>query len=333
MPNANVLSAVRVSAAARTGAATVIALLSTAAVASESAEKWLERMAQSVEMTNYRGTVLRSHSGKGEALRVVHKYENGEVHEKVEALDGAGRTIIRDRRGVRCLFPESRAVLIEQSSADSSLFSRIPISIPRLSRQYDIVLVRNNVRFTGRSAVVIAVRPHDEYRYGHRVWLDRVSALPLQTELLDEVGHVIEAIRFSDITIEESIPASEFEFAIDTRGFTLIGQPVEAGESRADVRDESWTASQLPDGFELSEALTGSGGVRHLVFDDGMASVSVFIEPPGYDAEPLNGPSSLGAANAFSVWKNDRQITAVGEVPLRTVRAIANSVRLTGTVD
>lgn len=302
------------------------------AQAQDSAEEWLQRMSHAVERSNYRGTVLRVQGGQVEPLRVVHKYEDGQVSEKLETLDGEGRTIIRDASGVRCILPESKAVLVEQSDAAVSLFGSVPVSMARLAGQYDVVTLHENQRVADRAAVLIAVRPHDEFRYGHRLWLDHQSGLPLKTELLDEGGKVIEELRFAEIRIEDSIPNSEFASKIDTAGYTFLGRDkrVRNDDAKAATLAEHWQASRLPAGFRLTvspdNSPTGNDGVQHLMFDDGMASVSVFIEPPDYAAEKLSGPVSIGGANAFSVWKNDRQITAVGEVPLRTVREIANSI-------
>ncbi len=311
----------------RVGAVVSGCLLSGLAVAAGSAEEWLNRMASAIETSNYRGTVVRVHDGDVETLRIVHKYADGEVIEKIETLDGADRTMIRDADGVRCVLPDARAILVEQSSTDSGLLSRVPVSLNRLEQQYDVILVRDEERIANRRAVMIAVRPHDEYRYGHRLWLDHDSALPVKTELLDEVGQVIEQVRFVDLTIEDFIPDSEFVFDINTQGFRHIGSPARPTAGGGGAAAERWVAQRLPDGFRLRHSLGGAdGSPRQLTFDDGMVAVSVFIEPPEYDAGRLDGPSSMGAANAYSIWRDDRQITAIGEVPLRTVREIARSV-------
>jgi sigma-E factor negative regulatory protein RseB len=70
--------------------------------------------------------------------------------------------------------------------------------------------------------------------------------------------------------------------------------------------------------------------VDHMVYSDGLASVSVFIEPAEAADEELAGLSRMGAAHAFTLILNGRQITAVGEVPPHTVERIARSLRAAG---
>jgi sigma-E factor negative regulatory protein RseB len=61
------------------------------------------------------------------------------------------------------------------------------------------------------------------------------------------------------------------------------------------------------------------------VFSDGLASVSVFIEPA--TAGPVNEMAqSVGPVSAYVRGVANARITVVGEVPLATVKALANSV-------
>jgi sigma-E factor negative regulatory protein RseB len=92
----------------------------------------------------------------------------------------------------------------------------------------------------------------------------------------------------------------------------------------------SWHVLQLPSGFKLTvqrvQILAGSvAPVQHMVFSDGLASVSVFIEPLPSD-DQMRGLARVGSAYAFSRPVNGHQVTAVGEVPAATVEAIAESV-------
>jgi sigma-E factor negative regulatory protein RseB len=66
--------------------------------------------------------------------------------------------------------------------------------------------------------------------------------------------------------------------------------------------------------------------VQHLVYSDGLASVSVFIEPRSPQTQVMSGLAKVGAAFAYSRNLDGHQVTAVGEVPAATVEAIAAGV-------
>ena len=92
-----------------------------------------------------------------------------------------------------------------------------------------------------------------------------------------------------------------------------------------------WRAATVPGGFKLSVATQGpiAGSdtpVEHLVYSDGLATVSVFIEDPATKAEVREGFSTVGSTNAYSLTVSGRKVTAMGEVPRQTVRTIASSL-------
>jgi len=104
----------------------------------------------------------------------------------------------------------------------------------------------------------------------------------------------------------------------------------------------SWQSEQLPAGFRMTARSTrllpgARSAVTHLVFSDGLATVSVFVEQsePGAAAPGRRGgtahaaPSmtTLGPSVAFSTFVDGHKVIAIGEVPADTVRAIAGSLR------
>jgi sigma-E factor negative regulatory protein RseB len=201
-------------------------------------------------------------------------------------------------------------------------------------------------RILGREARVIAVSPKDQYRFGYRLWLDDKTAMPLKTQLCDSHGTVIEQIFFARLDMPESIPDGDLVPAVRTDGMRWVRQ----GPSRdsASPALAAYRASQLPPGFHLTVAgaqTLGGASVpaSHLVYSDGLATVSVFIEAqqvdaraPGAPAEanlsapsepPMQGLARVGSGFAFSTVVQGHQVTAVGEVPAQTVEYIAHSVR------
>ena len=67
--------------------------------------------------------------------------------------------------------------------------------------------------------------------------------------------------------------------------------------------------------------------MAHLVFTDGVASVSVFVEPRKANGAPAEGPSRVGSSSAFSTVVEGHQVTVVGEVPPNTAEFIARQVK------
>jgi sigma-E factor negative regulatory protein RseB len=288
--------------------------------------EWLDRMAAAVQGTNYEGTVIRMQNGTVEALKVVHMVTNGVVHEKVIVQEGNGLEIIRNGNEVQCILPDEKSVLVEEWNDQSALFASLPSSDIRFGSEYDVSIVRTE-RVAGRKTVLLAIRPHDGYRFGHRIWLDTETGFPLQTKLIADDGTAIGHVKFADISLDKDIQPSALAPSISTENFRWFTNP-----KRNVVPDVEthWVCDALPPGFRVisshQEELPGNDApVTHILYSDGLANVSVFIARSKETA--LAHPSRVGASNSFSSQVDDYQVTAVGEVPAETVKQIATSMR------
>ena len=294
--------------------------------------EWLERMNRALTTRNYDGTFAHWHGGTVQMLRIIHRLQDGQVAERLVSLDGSGREFIRTGSSLTCYLPDRRTVLVEQRPAEESLVG-FPAVNSEAAGNYDIREVAR-MRLNRRDTHVISVAPRDQFRYGYRLWIDDSTAMPLKSQLCDTDGRVIEQLVFASLTMAAHIPDSAFKPEVSTDGFQWLrndAAPPAAAPSPAAV----WSALKLPPGFRMMmrgpQTLPGSATpVDHLVFTDGLAAVSVFVE-----TRPAEGPGEVaevrsarvGSSSAFSTVMNGYKITAVGEVPPATVRFIATQVR------
>ena len=295
--------------------------------------EWLERMDQALTTRNYDGTFSHWQGGRVEMLRIIHRVQDGTVSERLASLDGSGREFIRTGASLSCYLPDRRTVLVEQRPAEESLVA-FPTVNDQTASLYDIREV-GHTRLNRRVTHVITVSPKDEYRYGYRLWIDDSTAMPLKSQLADAHGQVIEQIVFASLTLSARIPDSAFRPEISTEGFQWLRN--DAAPHPQPGAALAWSAVSLPPGFRMTvrsaQILPGTAGpVDHLVFTDGFASVSVFVErqaaPTGQ--APVPEAATVGSSSAFSTVVDGHKITAVGEVPPATVRFIASQLKAQG---
>ena len=288
--------------------------------------EWLDRMTSAVETTNYEGTVIRITGGEAEALKVLHTVDDGVIREKLIAQEGDGLEIIRNGNEVYWILPERQSVLVEAWNDQSTLFSTLPSSDIQFGNEYDVIVVRED-RVAGHKTVLIAIRPHDEYRFGHRIWLDKGTGFPLQTQLIDAEGQVLVQVKFAEITLDKKILASDLTPSYNIENFKWYNP---SRREVTQVVDSPWGVDDLPVGFRMisthEEMLPGSeNAVAHLLFSDGLANVSVFIAV--HDGNNFAETSNVGASNSYSILMDNYRVTAVGEVPPATVERFAMSTR------
>jgi sigma-E factor negative regulatory protein RseB len=301
----------------------------------QQAREWLQRMNQALVSSNYDGIFSHWRDGRVETLRIVHRIQDGEVTERLASLDGSGREFIRSGMELMCYLPDKRMVVVEQRSERQPLFGNFPSFDNSANAIYDIAEVKRT-RINRRYTRLIEVSPRDDYRYGYRLWIDEGTALPIKTQLCDPNGRVIEQIIFSDLKRPARIADAEFKPDVVTEGFRWIrNERRPEGFARAQ-QVILWNALKLPPGFRMlkrsAQHVQGAAApVAHLVFSDGLASVSVFVESRDSAALPsaakLSSAMKMGSSSAFSTMIDGHKVTAVGEVPPATVQFIANALR------
>lgn len=294
--------------------------------AANDGQLWLARMAEALAGTSYSGEFVCESAGRSEKLSIVHRVRDGSVSERLVSLSGGGRELVRENDEIVVYLPDQKLAIIERRLPRSDLLGALPTFNAGASPWYEVGFAGREAGLLGPAAVVV-VRPRDGYRFGYRLWIDEASHMPVRSELADAAGRVIERLRFTRLSIGGAIPDSAFEPALDRSRLRWVRQAPQEGDEAP-----AWRAAQVPPGFRLSmsglQAMAGiSVPVRHLVYSDGLASVSVFIQPPAPGKTPVVGSGRAGVASAYTTVVDGHQVTVVGEVPPDTLRIIATGLR------
>ena len=328
------------SRAAQSGLLTLLcaAVVQVAGAAERSPEEWLARMESAVEYQNYEGTLVYMRPGLSQMFRVYHRVEGDSVTDRVVEMDGAGAEIIRSNDEVVCIFPDREMVVVEERSHATNMRNPLQENLPR----YDATLAEfyalrhiGDERVVDREAAVITIEPRDEFRYGYRLWLDHATGMPLKSQLLAGSGPMpVEEIRFTSIQLPELVAVDKVRSSRDTAAYTWRHHGKPASREIAPAALIRWQAHRLPPGFmqtaAMHQRMNGATEPRlHLVYSDGLASVSVFVDMGVAAGEQVEGVSMVGAANAWSVMREGMLVTAMGEVPVITVESIATSMAAT----
>jgi sigma-E factor negative regulatory protein RseB len=305
---------------------------------------WLQKMNQALATRNYDGTFFHVSEGRIETMRIVHRVRAGRVTERLQSLDGSGREFVRNNDELTCYLPDQHTILVEPKPDRGPFLGSLPQFGADVNEFYRIESLPDT-RVLGRPVRVIAVNPKDQFRFGYRLWLDDKTAMPLKTQLCDSRGQVIEQILFARLDMPDTIADSDLTPAVHTDGMRWVRQG--PSHDNASAALSAYRASELPPGFHLTvQGAQTIGGATvpasHLVYSDGLATVSVFVEaqpepPPGADAAtaapadpPMEGLARVGSGFAYSTVVQGHQVTAVGEVPAQTVEFIAHSVKSSG---
>ncbi|KAF0193245.1 MAG: sigma-E factor negative regulatory protein RseB [Gammaproteobacteria bacterium] len=295
---------------------------------------WLEKMTRAGQWLSYSGTFVYRRNDQMVAVNILHVADERGGRQKLEALNGESHEIVRSCDGAICFLPRQKSVVINKAKGGRASDTDIGERIEELQDYYRFTLVGDD-RIAGRPTQAMIIEPVDQYRFGYRIWIDKETGLLLKSDMINDAGATIEQIMFTNLEIITT-PTEDMVHAVDQKtaaGARLtVGQEVIYSDEETSDKSEYWRVENVPDGFKPVDHYrhrrsVHGGQTEHMIFTDGLASVSVFIEKTGDADNLLSGFSAIGAVNAFGTTVDDYHVTVVGEVPTLTVRLIGESVR------
>lgn len=301
------------------GAAGTAMAGSSAEMEPQAAAQLLSRAAEATREQSYTGTFIYREGVMRQVFRIAHLRDGDYELEKLETVDGPMREIIRTPTGVYIILPDVHRVV---RTTRGDFGAGKPFNeelLGNLGANYQVQ--RTEVeRVAGRDTVVLTLLPRDGYRYGRRFWSDTSTGLLLRAALLsgqEQLDHFqFIQINVGPITRDAVRPSMEL--------------PQDAPPAGPTVADTGWSVRSLPSGFRktremLLPAPPGTMRPVQITFSDGLAAVSVFIEPMG-GRHPAPGLARRAGRMLYVRLLEDYIITVVGDVPPATVVDIGNAV-------
>jgi len=296
---------------------------------SSEAREWLERMTTAMSQLSYQGTFVYVRDGVVETMRITHVADDSGVRERLYAVSGPHREVIRDRKGVRCILEDSASV-VNDPVVTSSYFPELPLSIIESGASGYRLETGGLARIAGYTARRVSISPEDDFRYGYDFWLEEQTGLLLKWVLLDARRKPLAKLMFADLVMGSAVNRGELESDSQAEDFVEVST-FSTGKTVVTQSSPRWQPAKLPPGFQLASHShkTGEVGVyEHMVYSDGLAAVSVYVEQQDPGADIKSGLSHLGTNNAYIRKRGDLRITVIGEVPAITVKSIADEMAL-----
>ena len=313
---------------ATVGATASSAPSATLSVVSSSPEATLLRqIQQAARHLNYEGVFTFQQGESIESSRMIHMFDGQDEKERIEVLDGPPREYLRRNDDVQSLFPEQKLILREQQRGDR--FPGLLVADPTaLEAHYQLRTSVELYRVAGRSCRVIEITPRDAHRYGYRLCADSASNLLLKAQTIASDGAVLEQVAFTHVTIGHVINEQALQPAWPITDWSTQ----HSKQQVIDLGAMGWRVP-APPGYlptsQLARVFADQRTVNQLVLSDGLATISIFIEP--YRAERSEylsqGAARSGSVNIFGIRIANFWLTVLGEVPATTLELLAQSIQ------
>ena len=284
----------------------------------------LENASHAANDLSYSGQFVYQHDGQMDMMSIVHAQVDGLPVTKIESMDGQRREILKKNNSLSCVFPDKKLVQIEKQTTRNFFPSIRWPNKDKYVDNYQVMLV-GSLRVTGRSCQIIRLNPRDQYRYAHEFCVDDQTQLLLKESTINLSGTAIMTVEFSSLIFGSSVSPNSFKTSYEQ---SKDWPHQEIASIKAINSDFEITANPPP-GFESLGVFKSIGHkqqrIEQEVFSDGLASVSVFIEPADSNQTTEHIESLKNTLSYYSSQRNGMKITVLGEVPVDTATRIGQS--------
>ncbi|WP_223480893.1 MULTISPECIES: MucB/RseB C-terminal domain-containing protein [unclassified Pseudomonas] len=294
----------------------------------DEAQDWLTRLGQAEQQQSFHGTFVYERNGSFSTHNIWHRVQDGKVHERLLQLDGQAQEVVRIDGHTQCV-----SGLLIAGLGDSPNSAARTLDPQKLKNWYDLAVIGKS-RVAGRAAVIVTLTPRDQHRYGFELHLDKETGLPLKSLLLNEKGQLLERFQFTQLDTSDLPSDDDLQAGPDCKAIILDSDKASAVKAA-----QNWHSDWLPAGFELTSSTSRKDPatktqVSSLMYDDGLARFSVFLEPlngaPVTDTRTQLGPT-VAVSRRLTTPQGEMMVTVVGEIPVGTAERIALSMRSDAT--
>ena len=311
----------------------LLALVGASSYAADDAWFVLQKSAYAARELNYQGVFVYVNGKQTRSVQITHMNNAGQELTRNVVLDNnitsgkasQPREVYSQGKDIVIFRPQNQKMIIEKRRGQNLFPAMLPTDLVAIKTSYTARLGALEY-VAGREAQIVELVPNDAFRYSYKIWADTEYGLLLKMTLVDSKNLTLEQIEFNQLSMLNSHDENWFKPTIDVKKSYVMQDATAVNQITND-----WIVSELPTGYAKVDHRTvvvpgKTVPVDQIIFSDGIASISLFIEPLAKGMHPKMGHMQIGSTNICANVINGYQVTVVGEVPAATVMQIAKAV-------
>ncbi|MBA3696302.1 MAG: MucB/RseB C-terminal domain-containing protein [Methylotenera sp.] len=305
------------------------ATLNLQAAADDGIWQALQKAAVAARALSYQGIFVCQSGQQSKSVQITHFFNGQGEYARNIVLDGTPREVFSQNNDLVIFSPKNKKIVVEKRRGQNMFPAILPTNLDAIKENYTLRPAEPE-RVAGRMTQVLVLEPKDTLRYSYRFWIDNEYGLLLKSVMFNSRNEAMESIGFSELALLTKVDLDWFKPKIDSNKSYVIEEDaaITIAENATNIE---WSIKDLPTGYrkidQMRRVVHGKPlPVTHLIFSDGLATVSLFIEPIAKNVKPKIIHSMVGNTSFYTNTADGYQVTAVGEVPEATVAQIAHAV-------
>ncbi|ATW34612.1 MULTISPECIES: sigma-E factor regulatory protein RseB [Candidatus Williamhamiltonella] len=304
----------------------LIAALSPNSAGSEqpNAGMMLQEMSTAIRSLNYEFNYIQADEQDIDSLRYRHVILNGKTFAQLLRMDQL-RVEVRQNNDQISYFQSDLTPFTLLGTHIVDAFPSVVFSdFSMLSQYYHYIFV-GKMRIADRICQIIRVLPKENNRYSYFIWLDEVTKLPMQINLLNLNGQTLEQFKVISLNMGDNLTSF-------VQNLKKAPVPPLMKLPEEETVNFDWFPKWLPAGFvdippNEHQLMHKKKFLASRFYTDGLFSFLITVSP----VNKKNNTESHFQQSRRTIQTQVRdhiQMTVVGEIPLSTAKRIADNLIL-----
>jgi sigma-E factor negative regulatory protein RseB len=288
----------------------------------------LQKAAVAARALSYQGIFVCQTGQQVKSVQITHLFNGKNEFARNVVLDGSPREVLSQGGELVIYNQRNEKIIIEKRRGQNMFPALLPVDLAAVKDNYTLRAGALE-RVAGRQSQMLILEPKDGLRYSYRFWIDTEYGILLKSVMFNNRDEIMESIAFNQLALLNSVELDWFKPKIDhSKSYVMEDEQVVIADDGAAV---DWIIKELPAGYRKVDQMTRMVHgkpypVTHIIFSDGLSSVSLFIEPIRKGNRTKILLTTKGNTSFYTNVNNGHLVTVVGEVPEATIVQIANAV-------
>ncbi len=294
-----------------------------------SPQEVIEKAKTASESLSFQGSFVHQQDSVLHTSKIIQGRVGAEMVTRVQALEGFRQEVVRGPQETRTYWPDKKMVKLDQTSLKRPAFPMLFNGTPQqILANYEFKR-SGTARIADLDAIEFELTPKHAGRWPIRIWVDKQSGLILKCQKLADGQRVVEQAAFTELSFTaKPVQVSMSSSYGDIKKWTTLNASMVKAENAPELK----YATDTLKGFELIGVFQRNGEkdkqlhMRRYVLSDGIATVSVFIQPKSVSGPLAGKVRHRGALSMTSREMSESWITIMADLPPETLARFAQSI-------